>query len=67
MGKGFKELLVWQKARELAIDVYKITTHGNFKRDYGLSDQMRRSSVSVPSNIAGTAPEELGKCSMYMR
>ena len=52
MGKVVKELLVWQKARELAIDVYKITTHGNFKRDYGLIDQIRRSSVSVPSNIA---------------
>ena len=52
MGKGFKELLVWQKARDLAIEVYKITTQGSFRRDYGLTDQMRRSSVSVPSNIA---------------
>jgi four helix bundle protein len=52
MGKGFKELFVWQKARDLAIDVYKITTHGSFKRDYGLTDQLRRSAVSVPSNIA---------------
>ena len=52
MGKGFKDLLVWQKARDLAIDVYKITNQGRFRRDYGLTDQMRRSSVSVPSNIA---------------
>ena len=52
MGKGFKELVVWQKARDLAIDVYRITTQGRFQRDYGLTDQMRRSSVSVPSNIA---------------
>jgi four helix bundle protein len=52
MGKGFKELLVWQRARDLAIDVYKITAQGSFRRDYGLTDQMRRSSVSVPSNIA---------------
>ncbi len=44
--------MVWQKARDLAIDVYMITAHGNFTRDYGLTDQMRRSSVSVPSNIA---------------
>jgi four helix bundle protein len=52
MGRGFKELLVWQKSRDLAVDVYKITTQGSFKRDYGLTDQMRRSAVSVPSNIA---------------
>ena len=52
MGKGFKKLLVWQRARDLAIDVYKITEQGRSKRDYGLTDQMRRSSVSIPSNIA---------------
>ncbi len=52
MGKGFKELLVWQKARDLEIDVYQTTGEGCFKRDYGLTNQMRRSAVSVPSNIA---------------
>jgi four helix bundle protein len=52
MGKGFKNLLVWQKARDLAIDVYQVTDHSSLKRDFGLRDQMRRSAVSVPSNIA---------------
>ena len=52
MGKGFKELIVWQKARDLAVDLYKITGQGGFKQDYGLRDQIRRSAVSVPSNIA---------------
>ncbi len=52
MGKGFKKLLVWQKARDLAIDVYRITGQESFKRDYGMTDQVRRSAVSVPSNIA---------------
>lgn len=52
MGKGFKELLVWQKARDLAINVYHVTRQDPFKRDHGLTDQMRRSAVSVPSNIA---------------
>ncbi|BBO81327.1 hypothetical protein DSCO28_18930 [Desulfosarcina ovata subsp. sediminis] len=52
MSKGFKELVVWQKSRDLAINIYEITKHGNFRKDYGLADQIRRSSVSVPSNIA---------------
>ena len=52
MGKGFKKLLVWQNARNLAVDIYKITNHGRFKQDYGLRDQTCRSAVSVASNIA---------------
>lgn len=52
MGKGFKELIVWQKARDLAVLIYKITNENEFKKDYGLKDQVRRSAVSVPSNIA---------------
>lgn len=52
MGKGFQELLVWQKARDLAVAVYKETAEGAFTRDYGLRDQIRRSAVSIPSNIA---------------
>lgn len=52
MGKGFRELMVWQKARDLAVAVYKETTEGAFARDFGLRDQIRRSAVSVPSNIA---------------
>jgi len=60
MGKGFKKLAVWQKAKDLAIDIYKITRQGPFTRDYGMTDQIRRSAVSVPSNIAGSAPEGSG-------
>lgn len=52
MGKGFKGLVVWQKARDLAVDIYKLTDLGKFRQDYGLRDQMRRSAVSVPSCIA---------------
>ena len=52
MGKGFKELVVWQKARDLAVDIYKLSDQGKFRQDYGLRDQMRRSAVSVPSYIA---------------
>ena len=52
MGRGFKDLLVWQKARDLAVFVYSISNQVKFKKDYGLCDQVRRSSVSVPSSIA---------------
>jgi len=49
---NFRELKVWQQAKDLAVDIYKLTDKGLFIKDYGLKDQMRRASVSVPSNIA---------------
>ena len=57
MGK-FQELKVWQKAKELAISVYKITGEEPFQKDWGLRDQIRRVVVSIPSNIA--EGDELG-------
>lgn len=48
----FEELKVWQKAVDLAVKVYQITKEEPFSKDYGLRDQMRRSSVSISSNIA---------------
>lgn len=50
--KSYKELIAWQKGIELVILVYKIS--GKFPKEelYGLVDQMKRSAVSVPSNIA---------------
>lgn len=53
MGKqSFKELVVWQKAKELAVSVYCITEKQPLARDFSLRDQIRRSAVSVPSNLA---------------
>jgi four helix bundle protein len=49
---GFKELAVWQRSKKLAVDIYKVTGDGPVSRGYGLIDQMRRSAISVPSNIA---------------
>ncbi len=43
---------VWQTSRELTRTVYDITRNETFSRDFGLSDQMRRASVSIMSNIA---------------
>jgi four helix bundle protein len=49
---GFRELKVWQGAKELAVQIYRLTQEGDFSRDFGLRDQIRRSAVSIPSNIA---------------
>jgi four helix bundle protein len=48
----FEELKVWRRAKDLAVHVYKITSKGQFIKDLGLRDQMRRAAVSIPSNIA---------------
>ena len=47
----FKDLLVWQKAHQLTIHVYKITKTFPKEEKIGLVSQMRRAAVSVPSNI----------------
>ena len=49
---GFRKLVVWQKAKDLAVAVYKITANGVISRGYGLKDQIQRSAVSIASNIA---------------
>lgn len=48
----FKKLIVWQKSKDLAVDIYRITSIGKLSKDYSLTDQMRRAAVSIPSNIA---------------
>lgn len=50
--QNFKELRVWQEAKSLAVEAYKITAKGALAKDYGLKDQIQRSAVSIPSNIA---------------
>ena len=50
--KGFRELIVWQRAKDLAVDIYKVTSDGRLNRDFGLRDQIRRSAVSIASNLA---------------
>jgi four helix bundle protein len=52
MERGYRRLKVWQRSRDLAIEVFKATGASSFNRDWALKDQLRRSSVSVPSNIA---------------
>jgi four helix bundle protein len=49
---NFQKLRVWQLAKELAIKIYKLTSVSAFSKDFGLKDQIQRSAVSIPSNIA---------------
>ncbi|HEX9423170.1 MAG TPA: four helix bundle protein [Pyrinomonadaceae bacterium] len=48
----FEDFIAWQKARKLTADIYRITSEGNFARDFGLKDQIRRAAVSSMSNLA---------------
>ena len=48
----FEDLIAWQKARLLTAEVYRVTNQGNFARDFGLRDQIRRAAVSAMSNMA---------------
>ena len=52
MLKSYRDLLVWQKAIELALLVYRMTEGFPKREIYGLASQLRRAGVSVPSNIA---------------
>jgi four helix bundle protein len=52
MAYSYRELLVWQKAKSLAVDVYAITQDFPRTEIYGLTSQARRAAVSVVSNIA---------------
>lgn len=48
----FEELRVWQKGIELVKQIYLLTKDGDLSKDFGLKDQLRRASVSIPTNIA---------------
>ena len=50
--KGFRDLVVWQKAKDLAVRIHQLSENGVLGRDFGLCDQIRRSAVSIASNLA---------------
>ena len=52
MGQSFKDLVVWQRSIELTVDVYRLTSKFPESERFGLTNQMRRASVSIASNIA---------------
>ena len=49
---SFKDLIVWQKSYRLVLEIYKMTEGFPKTETYGLSQQIRRAAVSIPSNIA---------------
>lgn len=60
--KGFRKLLVWQRAHELVLSVYKLTEKFPKSEMFALTSQVRRAVVSIPANIAegqgtGTKPQ----------
>ncbi|TVP44041.1 MAG: four helix bundle protein [Mongoliibacter sp.] len=57
----YKELKVWQKAIDLAVEIYRITEKLPKEEKYGLVGQMNRSAVSIPSNIAEGAGRNSNK------
>jgi four helix bundle protein len=52
VGESFKDLIVWQRAVQLTVAVYKLTSSFPASERFGLTNQLRRASVSVASNIA---------------
>lgn len=52
MVKDFKDLIVWQKAMELTVEIYALAKRLPKEELYALSSQMRRAAISIPSNIA---------------
>ena len=49
---NYKEQFIWQKSKDLAVIVYRLTNHFPTREQYGLTSQINRCAVSIPSNIA---------------
>ena len=66
--RDFKKLKIWQRSHQLALDVYKSTNNFPKSEQYGLISQIRRSAVSIPSNIAeGCGKESPTEFARYLR
>jgi four helix bundle protein len=50
--RSFKDLIVWQRGMDLAVRIYRITQKLPASEQFGLTSQLRRAAVSIPSNIA---------------
>jgi len=68
MLKSYKNLIVWQKSIDLVQDIYVLTSQFPKEETYGLAAQMRRSSISIPSNIAeGSRRKDLPEYLQFLR
>ncbi|MFZ7143814.1 MAG: four helix bundle protein, partial [Bacteroidota bacterium] len=52
MYEGYKELDVWKESMKLVVEIYRLTKNFPANEKFGLTSQMQRSAVSIPSNIA---------------
>lgn len=52
MHHNINELAIWQKSMDLALEIYEVTTDFPTEEKYGLTSQVRKCAVSIPSNIA---------------
>ncbi len=67
MEKGYKKFLVWQKAHELVCQIYKVTAGFPREEIFGLTSQLRRAAVSVPTNIAeGMGRQNRGETRQFL-
>ena len=55
--RGFRELIVWQKAHQFVLEIYRFTRAFPSDEKFGLTSQIRRVAVSVPANIAEGFPK----------
>ncbi len=65
MGHNYKELKVWQKARELVKTIYEVSGKLPAQEKYGLSSQIQRAAISIASNIAEGSGRSSDKEFMY--
>ncbi|MEW6287275.1 MAG: four helix bundle protein [Chloroflexota bacterium] len=66
-GKGFRKLIVWQRAHQLVLQVYKLTEKFPKHEMFGLTSQLRRAVVSVSANVAeGYAAGGKGQFKRYL-
>ena len=63
--KNYEDLKCWHRAKDLAVDTYRLSMNGNLNQDFGLRDQLRKSAISVMSNIA--EGKERGDPSEFVR
>jgi len=65
--QDFKDLIVWQRGKELAVIIYKLTRNYPQAEQYGLTSQLRRAAISIPSNIAeGYARQHTGEFIQFL-
>ena len=57
MGRSYRDLIAWQKAMKFVTEIYEATQRFPREECYGLTNQLRRAAVSVPSNIARRTKE----------